>query len=212
MLSSFCFCPTSSHFKCIMYVFSNSLFKTKISTFKTNVDTFPIDLIMFSLTLKKRQKKCVDVLGNCQAILCRTLGSTLRGLFFWICTFLASSYQRLPPFPRKFTWQIEAGSNTETITEHDNSDDSEAKIPDIQSNVRASSVAVPFWLLKWCWASMSLVELAPLWGERYIIRNQGAQSIPIGHWWVLWVTGEMSSNVKATLGSEPTRRLYWASQ
>lgn len=45
----------------------------------------------------------------------------------------------LPPFPRKFTWQIEAGSNTETIIEPDNSDDSEAKIPDIQSNVRASS-------------------------------------------------------------------------
>lgn len=47
--------------------------------------------------------------------------------------------KRLPPFPRKFTWQIVAGSNTETITEPDNSDDSEAKIPDIQSNVRASS-------------------------------------------------------------------------
>lgn len=47
--------------------------------------------------------------------------------------------KRLTPFPRKFTWQLEAGSDTETITEPGKSDDSEAQIPAIQSNVRASS-------------------------------------------------------------------------
>lgn len=94
---------------------------------------------MFSLTLKRGKRKCEDVQDDCQAIICRTLSSTLRGLFFWMYTFLASSYQKTATLPRKFTWQIEAGSNTETITEPDNSDDSEAQIPDIQSNVRASS-------------------------------------------------------------------------
>lgn len=47
--------------------------------------------------------------------------------------------KRLPPFPRKSTWQIAAGNVTETTTEPDNSDDSEAQIPDIQRNVWATS-------------------------------------------------------------------------
>lgn len=109
----------------------------------------------------------------------------------------------LPPFPRAFTWQIEAGSIKETITEPDNSDDLRPKSLTYRVMLGPALAAVPLWLLKWCWASMSLIELAPLWGERYIIRNQGAQSIPTGHWWVLWVTGKMSrcqDDFKATHG------------
>lgn len=134
----------------------------------------------------------------------RPFGSTLQRLFSSTCTSLVSSYQEAAPFPRKFTWQTEAGSITETITEPDNSDDLRPNSLTSRVKLGPALVAVPLWLLKWCWASMSLVELAPLWGERYIIRNQGAQSIPIGHWWALGVTGKMSrcqGNFRVSPGS-----------
>lgn len=122
--------------------------------------------------------------------------------------------KRLPPFPRKFTWQTEAGSTTETITEPDNSDALRPNSLTSRVKLGPALVAVPLWLLKWCWASMSLVELAPLWGERYIIRNQGAQSIPTGHWWALGVTGKMSrcqGDFRVTPGLTLSHQ-HWASQ
>lgn len=155
--------------------FSNSLFKIKISQCRY----FPIILIMFSLTLKKGKRKYGDMLGNCQAILCRTLGSTLQGLF-WICTFFASSYQKTATLSKKMYlatrgWQWHR-NNHSLISQMI------LRPKSLPSRVmlEPALVPVPFWLLKWCWASMSLVELASLWGERYIIRNQGGSIYT--HW------------------------------
>lgn len=117
-------------------------------------------------------------------ILCRTLW--LSSQLYRECPsalLLPHPTKQLPPFPRKSTWQIEVGNITETITEPDNLDDTEDQIPDIQSNVWASSggcIALTADMILGQHVASSTGWF--LYGQRDIIRNQGARSTPIGHW------------------------------
>lgn len=94
---------------------------------------------MFLLIFTMANRKCGDMHDNRQ----RPPSSTLQRLFSGPAPPMPHLTKSLPPFPRKFTWQTEAGSTTETIIEPDNSDDSEAKIPDIQSTLGPALVAIP---------------------------------------------------------------------
>lgn len=118
--------------------------------------------------------------------------STQWRKFFWTGKSLASSYQKTPPFPGKFTWQhtVAAIHNQSPSLGIPRTLRPESLSP---RAMRAPALgAVLLWLLKPCWVSRLFTKLASLW-ESYIIRNQGAQSTPAGHWGVLWVTGRKKS-------------------
>lgn len=78
-------------------------------------------------------RKYGNVRDNCEVTLCRTL--RLSAQPYRQCSGSAPPLlhptKRLPLFPRKSSWRIEAGSLTEIIIAPENSNDSEAKIPDI---------------------------------------------------------------------------------